>query len=170
MQLLKRLLIRLLIGLAIAGTVFYVVVLAKVQLLAGLWIPSAMLLFLLGFPLYAVPGNSSLFHGLFDLDLSPRKQLPIRHFVVALASFAVAGTAISIVELVLHNGPARFAVPEPHLWPRLHWLRPWIWFGPGEPAAQVWRIMAEFSALAVWVAGFAVGRSWTQNRQRSLWK
>ena len=70
-----------LVVIAAAAVVFFVGELAHLQLLTSLWIPIFMLLFLAGFPLFAVVGQSSLFWGLFDMNLSPRASLPVRHYV-----------------------------------------------------------------------------------------
>ncbi len=94
--------------------------LSALHLLAVLWIPLAMLLFLAGFPLVAVVGRNSLFYGLFDLDLSPR-NLPIRHFVVTLAAFTVSASAWCILRLMLSAGPDRLGM-TPHYGTFLGWI------------------------------------------------
>ena len=151
----------------VAAVLWYLLYLAHLQLLASLWIPSAMLLFLVAFPAYTVIGQVTMLQGLFDLDLSPKARLPIRHFVVTLASFAVAGSALSMAQLVLLNGPARFGIPTPHLWP---WVAAWTEIGIGSSACRLWWLLALLSALAAWVAGFAIYTSYGQDHGRSLWR
>ena len=157
---------RILIDLSLAGiALFYLALIAHMQLLAALWIPSLMLLFLVAFPALAVIGENSLFRGLFDLDLSPRARLPIRLFLATFTAFAVAGSAMCIVQLALYNGPARLGIPHPRFWP---WLAAWIEFGSHPATGALLRLMAELSALAAWVAGLAIFASWRQDRRRSL--
>jgi hypothetical protein len=94
---------------------------AAIQTVAVLWIPIGMVAFLVLFPLIAVVGRSTLFYGLFDLDLSPRMQLPIRQFVVTLGAFSVSASAWSIFRLILVAGPNRRNVAA-HYWPFINWL------------------------------------------------
>jgi hypothetical protein len=111
-DLLRRLTMKALLLVAAAALVYSIAELANLQLLTMLWIPLTMLLFLIGFPLFAVVGQSSLFWGLFDLPLSPTKKLPIRLFVATLSAFAVAGSAMSIIALDWNSGPERMGLGE----------------------------------------------------------
>lgn len=140
--------------------------LAYFQLLAALWIPLGMLLFLAGFPLYAVAGKSSLLWGLFDLDLSPRLRLPIRHYFAALSAFAVAGSALCITHVVLLCGHERFGLVPPHFWP---WVESVLFLDSNSGSALPGLILA-LSAITVWFMFFAVATSWNQDRSRSLFR
>lgn len=140
--------------------------LAYFQLLAALWIPLGMLLFLVGFPLYAVAGKSSLLWGLFDLDLSPRLRLPIRHYFAALSAFAVAGSALCITHVVLLCGHERFGLVPPHFWP---WVESVLFLDSNSGSALPGLILA-LSAITVWFMFFAVATSWNQDRSRSLFR
>lgn len=153
----------LLVGIVV---VVCIAVLAQSQLLAALWIPLAMLLFLVGFPLYAVAGKSSLFWGLFDLDLSPRRRLPIRHYFATLSAFAVAGSAICIIHVVLICGQDRFGLAAPHLWP---WVEHVLLLDTAPGSAFAWPLVA-LSAITVWFMGFALATSWNQDHSRSLFR
>jgi hypothetical protein len=144
-----------------AALVLLVGELAHLQLLTSLWIPLTMLLFLIGFPLFAVVGKSSLFWGLFDLDLSPRMRLPIRHFVATLSAFAVAGSAVSIVDLVVRSGPARMAIPKIALSSWLHGLDVTRLHSFGTPFILV---LAVVNAISAYFAIFAIATSWTQDK------
>lgn len=139
-------------------------VLASLQLLAALSIPIVMLLFLVAFPAYAVVGKSSLLWGLFDLDLSPRLRLPIRHYFATLSAFAVAGSAICIVQIVLLCGHDRFDLTPPHFWP---WVSEVFVFdfSSGSPLP---RLLLVLSVFTVWFMAFALATSWNQDRSRSL--
>lgn len=147
-----------------AGLVLGIAELAHLQLLASLWIPLAMLLFVVGFPLFAVAGRSSLFWGLFDLPLSPRRRLPIRHYFVTLSAFAVAGSALCVIHLIVICGPRRFAIPPPHLWHGLHWLSAFLKLAVGLPQWHLNALLAEVMVLSAYFAAFAVVTSWTQTR------
>ena len=139
-------------------------VLAYLQLLAALSIPLVMLLFLAAFPLYAVVGKSSLLWGLFDLNLSPRLRLPIRHYFTALSVFAVAGSAICIIQIVRICGHDRFNLTLPKFWP---WISDILVFdfGTGSPLLRLFLVL---SAITVWFMAFALATSWNQDRSRSL--
>lgn len=148
----------------IAAMAFVVIIgeLAHLQLLAAVWIPGAMLLFLVGFPLFAVVGKSDLFWGLFDLDLSPRMRLPIRNFVATLSAFAVAGSAASMADLALRSGPERMGISPV---PASSWLAGgYMWlqhlFG-----GQFVLILVAVNALSAYFGAFAVATSWSQDRQ-----
>lgn len=138
--------------------------LAHFELLAALWIPLAMLLFLVGFPLYAVVGKSSLFWGLFDLDLSPRLRLPIRHFFATLSAFVVAGSAICILHIVLLCGHDRLGLTAPHFWP---WVASILLLDSSTGGALLW-LFSALSAVTLWFIAFALATSWNQDHSRSL--
>lgn len=146
----------------------FVVELAILQLLTLLWIPLTMLLFLIAFPLIAVVGESTLLWGLFDLDLSPRLRLPIRQFVVTLSAFAVAGSAVSIIDLVLRSGPERMEIPSIA-------APSWIYavFGSivhtfGGPSIGALIVV---NAISAYFAVFAIATSWNQDKShRPLFK
>ena len=140
--------------------------LAHLQLLVALWIPLAMLLFLVGFPLYAVAGKSSLLWGLFDLDLSPRLRLPIRQYFATLSAFVVAGSAICILHIVLLCGHDRFGLTPPHLWP---WVASVLMLNAGDGSELPWLLLT-LTAVTCWFMFFAVGTSWNQDRSRSLFR
>jgi hypothetical protein len=132
---------------------------AVAQTVEALWIPIAMTAFLLAFPIWAVCFNSTLFHGLFDLELSPRK-LPIRHFLVTLAAFAVSASAWCIFRLMLVAGPDRLGICV-HYWRWIDWLT-----RLDRPLAPCWLLAAVGPplALAAFFAGFAVWVSWREGR------
>jgi hypothetical protein len=140
--------------------------LAHLQLLAALWIPLFMLLFLLGFPVYAVVGESSLFWGLFDLDLSCRLRLPIRHYFATLSAFAVAGSAICILHIVLLCGHDRFGITPPHFW---HWVARILFLEPDTGSSLRW-LLGAICAFSSWFMVFALATSWNQDRSRSLFR
>jgi hypothetical protein len=142
----------------------FVAALAHIQLLEALWIPLAMLLFLVGFPLFAVAGKSSLFWGLFDLDLSPHRRLPIRHYFATLSAFAVAGSALCIIHVVLVCGHDRFGLTPPQFWP---WVQRILLLDSNSGSALLWLLLA-LTAISVWFMFFAVATSWNQDRSRSL--
>ncbi|HVU44726.1 MAG TPA: patatin-like phospholipase family protein [Terracidiphilus sp.] len=155
-----------LIVIALGGAVFYYLgLIAHLQLLEMLWIPSLMAAFLLGFPAYAVALKSTLFHGLFDLDLSPRAQLPVRHFAVALSAFAVGASASAIARLELRDGAARYGIPQPHLW---CWIQAWVYAGTHHSTGEAWRIAAAPTILAAYLAFFAILHSRQSDKKRSL--
>jgi hypothetical protein len=137
--------------------------LAHLQLLASLWIPLAMLLFLAGFPLYAVVGESSLFWGLFDLDLSPRRRLPIRHFVATLSAFAVAGSALSILALALRSEPERMALP-PIAWPS--WMLGLYHALVHAFGGRFVMALVTVNAISAYFAFFSIATSWNQDKSR----
>lgn len=138
--------------------------LAHFELLAALWIPLTMLLILVVLPLFAVVGKSSLLWGLFDLDLSPRRRLPIRHYFATLSAFVVAGSAICILHIVLLCGHDRFGLTEPHFWP---WLGSVLLLNAGNGRALPW-LLAALTAITAWFMFFALATSWNQDRSRSL--
>jgi hypothetical protein len=144
--------------------VAFITALAHLQLLAALSIPMAMLLFLVGFPLVAVAGKSSLLWGLFDLDLSPRLRLPIRHYFATLSAFVVAGSALCIIHIVLLGGHDRFDLSIPHFWPMVAGV---LVFdrSNGSPLP---RLLLVLSGISIWFMAFALFTSWTQDRSRSL--
>lgn len=146
------------------------IALAYFQLLAALSIPLAMLLFLVAFPAYAVWGKSSLFWGLFDLDLSPRRRLPIRHYFAALSAFFVAGSAICIIQIALLCGPARYQITLPHFhqWFKTAVAAVFDFYHPSSTLLA--RLLAVLSAFTLWFMAFAVATSWHQERRRSLWR
>jgi hypothetical protein len=136
--------------------------LEHLQLLTLLWIPLAMIGFLIAFPLYAVVGQSSLFHGLFDLDLSPRKRLPIRHFVATLSAFAVAASAISIMILALRCDPDRAGIPRTATSCWISWAYGKLIYLFRSPLVLL--LVAE-NAIAAFFAIFAVATSWNQDKR-----
>lgn len=146
-----------------------VVAIAWLRMLAALWIPLSMVLLLLVLPVYAVTAGQSMLEGLFDIELSPgpwlsaRPHLPVRLFFVTLAAYAVAGTASATARLALLNGPARFHTGPLRLWP---FVNAWI-HAANDPGAAWWLILV-LSALAAWVAGFAIAVSRRQDPSRSL--
>ena len=144
---------------------FYLGLIAHLQLLEMLWIPSLMAAFLLGFPAYAVALKSTLFHGLFDLDLSPRLRLPIRHFAVALSAFAVGASASAIARLELRDGAVRYGIAQPHLW---CWVQTWVDAGRNHTATEAWRITVAPAFLAAYLAFFAILHSRQSDKKRSL--
>ena len=153
--------------LLVAGAVLVLGVaeLAHLQLLAALWIPFAMLLFLVAFPLYAVTGRSTLFWGLFDLNLSPTRRMPVRHYFVTLSAFFVAGSALCLIQLVIKSGPERFQIPQPHL---PGWVSEYLMFGL---STRGWRVaipVVEMLLFSAYFASFAIVTSWTQDKTRSL--
>jgi hypothetical protein len=130
------------------------------QTIEALWIPAAMCLFLVLFPIWVVGFNSLLFHGLFDMDLSPNKRLPVRHFLVTLTAFAVSASAWSILRLVLVARPARTNI---HI---LDW--PWVQnltdlYSPLTATRLAAAILPPL-ALAAFFASFAVAVSWRQGK------
>ena len=156
---------RFAIFLAIALTLVFLAIVAHMRLLGALWIPLAMAAFAAGFPIVVVLTHNSLFEGLFDLDLSPQAKLPIRLFLVTLAAFGLSGSAACIALLDLRYGPARYGVPAPCLWP---WLDSWVRVGTGQTPSNAWKLIAVVALPAAIVAGFAIGVSRSQDRNRSL--
>jgi len=140
--------------------------LAHFQLLAALWIPLGMLLFLVVFPLVAVAGKSSLLWGLFDLDLSPRLRLPIRQYFTTLSVFVVSGSAICLLHIVLLCGHDRFGLTPPHFWP---WITNVLFLDKSSGSAFPWLLIA-ITAISVWFMTFALATSWNQDRSRSLFR
>ena len=130
------------------------------QIIEALWIPAAMCLFLVLFPIWVVSFNSLLFHGLFDMDLSPSKRLPVRHFLVTLTAFAVSGSAWSILRLVLVARPARTKIEV------LNW--PWVQnLTDLHSPLTLTRLAAAILpplALTAFFASFAVAVSWRQGK------
>ncbi len=152
--------------LAALAALALVCAIAHMQLLDALWIPLAMAVFLILFPVYAVTQGAMLLKGLFDLGLSPRLKLPVRLFTATLTAFCVAGSASSNARLMLRNAPTRFGVPSPVLWP---WVTAWLNADSHHPAAAL-GLVAVLAALAAWVAAFAICVSWQQDHSRSLWR
>ncbi|HEV2132741.1 MAG TPA: patatin-like phospholipase family protein [Terracidiphilus sp.] len=95
---------------------------AHVEVLTALWIPFFQLLFLLVFPIWVYATRNSLFYGLFDLPLSTRWKLPIRHFAVSLSAFALGASACSMARLFLREGPTRLGTEIDILKPVEDWL------------------------------------------------
>ena len=153
--------------LAVAGAalVLGIAELAHLQLLAALWIPFAMLLFLVAFPLYAVTGQSTLFWGLFDLPLSPNRRLPIRHYFVTLSAFSVAASAVCMIQLVVKSGPERFQIPAPHL---PDFISRYFTFGANVTGGPFVVLIVELVLFSTYFAAFALVTSWTQDKTRSL--
>ena len=92
------------------------------EVLTALWIPFFQLLFLLVFPIWVYATRNSLFYGLFDLALSTRWKLPIRHFAVSLSAFTVGASACSMARLFLREGPTRLGTEIDLLRPVEDWL------------------------------------------------
>lgn len=92
------------------------------EILAALWIPFFQLVFLLVFPVWVYVTKNSLFYGMFDLALSTRWKLPIRHFAVALSAFTLGASACSMARLFLREGPTRLGIDVDFLRPVEDWL------------------------------------------------
>jgi hypothetical protein len=140
---------------------------ALAQTVEALWIPTGMCLFLVLFPIWVVGFNSTLFHGLFDMDLSPVKRLPVRHFLVTLMAFAVSGSAWSIFRLMLIAGPDRLGPGRTGIQ-----LTHWKWVKSVtdlEDAITFDKLAAAILPpliLAAFFAAFAVVVSWKQDKRR----
>jgi len=126
----------------------------------ALWVPSVMCLFLVFFPIWTVCFNSSLFHGLFDLDLSPKKRFPVRHFLITLGAFAVSGSAWCIFRLIIVARPDRTGI---HVldWPCIQSLTNLK--DPFTPGKFAFAILPPL-LLAAFFASFAVTVSWKQGK------
>ncbi len=123
-----------------------------IETVSVLWIPLGMIAVLIGFPIYAVVLRSSLFYGLFDLALSPKKKLPLGHFFTTLAAFAVSASAWCLLRLLLVAGPARLGY-KAHYGPLVTW---WVSLDDVFSPCKLVTSIGPPLALAAWFVLFAV--------------
>jgi hypothetical protein len=140
-----------------------VAVLAYAQILTAVWIPAMLALLLIGLPPVAYTVARSMLLGLFDLDLSPVKHLPIRVFFTTLAAYCVAATAYVTARLMSLAWPARTGNPPLHF---VHGAA--VWLHPAGHVAAALLIVAVLNGLAIYFAGWAIGISRGQDARRSL--
>jgi len=142
---------------------FPIFVLARKQMLAELWLPCGLFLFLLALPPLAQWAAPSMLKGLFDLDLSPRYKLPVRLFFVTLAAYSLAATAYTTGRLMILAGPERCKIPPLNL---SAWMVECL--HPGSSAAGAARVFLALSAASLYVAAYAIIASYYQDPRRSL--
>lgn len=161
----KILLIVLGIPAAIVAVLAVAITAFNLPLLAALWIPLGLILFLAAFPYIAITAGKSMLEGMFDLTLTDKPQLPVRLFLVTMTAFAIAGTAFRTARLALLDGPSRFDTASPMEWP---WLKAWVELnGHSSFCTAAWSIGA-LCALALPMAGVAIWVSKSQDSSRSL--
>jgi hypothetical protein len=156
----KQFLIAIAVVAAIAAPAAY---LAYLQVLSALWPSLVLILFLLGFPALARYGAPTMLLGLFDLELSPRKRIPVRVFLVTLAAYCVAATAYTAGRLMLLAGPASIVLPPP-CYPAWIWafLHPALCLGAGIA------VIVTLDILAAVIPGYAIAFSHGEDPSRPV--
>jgi hypothetical protein len=161
----KVLLYLLAIPAAVVAVLAIAVTAVNLPILAALWIPLLLVLFLAAFPFLAITAGKSMLEGMFDLDVTARFHLPARLFLVTLAAFSIAGAASRAARLALRYAPIRFGTGAPFEW---DWVKVWVDLnGNSSHATAAWAIGA-LVALTLPMAGVAIWVSKTQDSRRSL--
>ncbi len=150
---------------AVVAVLAVAITAVNLPILAALWIPLSLLLFLAAYPFFAITAGKSMLEGMFDLDVTPKFHLPARLFLATLAAFSIAGAASRAARLALRYAPVRFGTGAPFEW---DWVKAWVDLsGHSSWCTAAWAIGA-LIALTLPTAGVAIWISKTQDNRRSL--